>query len=109
MGKKLIVILTIAALGIFTLAAVGCAAVTDQRAAVSGIVVADGLAQEGTQVKQGDILVKVKSIAGGSIAAARATTAGKVSQVLVKPGDKIEAQQVVARLVNNGKENRRAS
>ena len=54
MGKKLIVILTIAALGIFTLAAVGCAAVTDQRAAVSGIVVADGLAQEGTQVKQGD-------------------------------------------------------
>ena len=46
MGKKLIVILTIAALGIFTLAAVGCAAVTDQRAAVSGIVVADGLAQE---------------------------------------------------------------
>lgn len=99
MGKKLIVILTIAALGIFTLAAVGCcAAVTDQRAAVSGIVVADGLAQEGTQVKQGDILVKVKSIAGGSIAAARATTAGKVSQVLVKPGDKIEAQQVVAKV-----------
>ena len=91
MGKKLIVILTIAALGIFTLAAVGCAA-------VSGIVVADGLAQEGTQVKQGDILVKVKSIAGGSIAAARATTAGKVSQVLVKPGDKIEAQQVVAKV-----------
>ena len=87
MGKKLIVILT-----------VGCAAVTDQRAAVSGIVVADGLVQEGTQVKQGDILVKVKSIAGGSIAAARATTAGKVSQVLVKPGDKIEAQQVVAKV-----------
>lgn len=98
MGKKLIVILTIAALGIFTLAAVGCAAVTDQRAAVSGIVVADGLVQEGTQVKQGDILVKVKFIAGGSIAAARATTAGKVSQVLVKPGDKIEAQQVVAKV-----------
>lgn len=99
MGKKLIVILTIAALGIFTLAAIGCAVVTDQRAAVSGIVVADGLAQEGTQVKQGDILVKVKSIiAGGSIAAARATTAGKVSQVLVKPGDKIEAQQVVAKV-----------
>ena len=47
---------------------------------------------------QGDILVKVKSIAGGSIAAARATTAGKVSQVLVKPGDKIEAQQVVAKV-----------
>ena len=36
--------------------------------------------------------------AGGSIAAARATTAGKVSQVLVKPGDKIEAQQVVAKV-----------
>ena len=95
MGKKLIVILTIAALGIFTLAAVGCAAVTDQRAAVSGIVVADGLAQEGTQVKQGDILVKVKSIAGGSIAAARATTAGKVILGLFLPGDMSEAQQVV--------------
>ena len=52
MGKKLIVILTIAALGIFTLAAIGCAAVTDQRAAVSGIVVADGLAQEALRLSR---------------------------------------------------------
>ena len=98
MGKKMIVIMTIEDLGNFTLTAVRCPAVTVQCVAVSVIVVADGLAQEGTQVKQGDILVKVKSIAGGSIAAARATTAGKVSQVLVKPGDKIEAQQVVAKV-----------
>lgn len=44
------------------------------------------------------MLVKVKSLAGGSIAACRATTAGRVVQVLVKPGDKIAAQQVVAKL-----------
>lgn len=98
MAKKMMAVLLAAALGVFALTAVGCAAVTDQHAVVSGVVVAEGLAQEGAQVKQGDVLVKVKSLAGGSIAAARATTAGRVSQVLVKPGDKVAAQQVVAKI-----------
>ncbi len=98
MAKKMMTVLLAAALGVFMLTAVGCAAVTDQHAAVSGEVVAEGLVQEGAQVKQGDVLVKVKSLAGGSIAAARATTAGRVSQVLVKPGEKVAAQQVVAKI-----------
>lgn len=96
--KKIFLILALAALGVFSIYTIGCAAVTEQRAIVSGEVAADGLIQEGAQVQQGDVLVKVKSLAGGSIAAARATTSGKVTQVLVKPGDKIAAQQVVAKV-----------
>lgn len=98
MGKKLLLTVLAAAVGVFSIYAVGCAAVTDQRAVVGGEVVAEGLAQEGALVRQGDVLVKVKSLAGGSIAAARATTAGKVTLVLVKPGDKVRAQQVVAKI-----------
>lgn len=96
--KKFLLVAVLAALGVFSMYTIGCAAVTDQHAVVSGEVVADGLVSEGAQVQQGDVLVKVKSLAGGSIAAARATTSGKVTQVLVKPGDKIAAQQVVAKL-----------
>lgn len=98
MSKKLLMIALAAAVGVFSMYAVGCAAVTDQRAAVSGEVVAEGLVQQGAVVQQGDVLVKVRSLAGGSIAAARATTKGKVTQVLVRPGDKIQAQQVVAKI-----------
>lgn len=96
--KKILLAAVLAVLGVFSMYTIGCAAVTDQHAIVSGEVVADGLLQEGAQVKQGDVLVKIKSLAGGSIAAARATTSGKVVQVLVKPGDKIVAQQVVAKI-----------
>lgn len=97
-AKKMFLIMALTALGVCSLYTVGCAAVTDQQAAISGEVVSEGLAQEGAQVQQGDVLVKVKSLAGGSIAAARATTSGTVAQVLVKPGDKIVAQQVVAKI-----------
>lgn len=96
--KKILLVTALAVMGVFSLYTIGCAAVTEQRAVVSGEVAAEGLVQVGTQVQQGDVLVKVKSLAGGSIAAARATTSGRVSQVLVKPGDKIAAQQVVAKL-----------
>lgn len=96
--KKILLVAALAVMGVFSLYTIGCAAVTEQRAIVSGEVAADGLVQVGTRVQQGDVLVKVKSLAGGSIAAARATTSGQVTQVLVKPGDKIAAQQVVAKL-----------
>ena len=96
--KKFLLVAALAVMGVFSLYTIGCAAVTDQRAVVSGEVAAEGLVAEGMQVQQGDVLVKVKSLAGGSIAAARATTSGKVTQVLVKPGDKIAAQQVVAKI-----------
>lgn len=96
--KKMLLVLALSALSLCSLYTVGCAAVTDQQAMVSGEVVSEGLVAEGAQVQQGDVLVKVKSLAGGSIAACRATTSGRVAQVLVKPGDKITAQQVVAKL-----------
>jgi len=97
--KKSILLIALAVfVGIASLHTVGCAAVTEQRAVISGEVVAEGLVQTGALVQQGDILVKVKSLAGGSIAAARATTAGKVSQVLVEPGQLIVAEQIVAKI-----------
>lgn len=98
MRKKLLMLAAVAALGIFSVYNLAFAAVTDQKAMVSGTVVAEGLVAEGAQVQKGDVLVKVKSLAGGSIAAARATASGKVIAVLVAPGDKIAPQQVVAKL-----------
>lgn len=97
-AKKMLLVLALAALGVCSVYTVGCAAVTEQQAMVSGEVAVDGLVAEGAQVQQGDVLVKVKSLAGGSIAACRATTSGRVVQVMVKPGDKIAAQQVVAKI-----------
>lgn len=96
--KKLFLVLALAALSLCSMYTIGCAAVTEQQAMVSGEVAADGLVQVGAQVQHGDVLVKVKSLAGGSIAAARATTSGKVAEVMVKPGDRIVAQQVVAKI-----------
>lgn len=98
MKKRVLFIALAVLVGMFSLYTVGCAAVTEQRAVISGEVVAEGLVQTGVLVQQGDILVKVKSLAGGSIAAARATTAGKVSQVLVVPGQRISAEQIVAKI-----------
>ena len=97
-AKKILLVLALAALGVCSLYTVGCAAVTEQQAIVSGEVTAEGLVAEGAQVQQGDVLVKVKSLAGGSIAACRATASGRVTEVLVKPGEKIAARQVVAKL-----------
>lgn len=97
MSRKFVIAALVAA-GLLSMYTVGRAAVTDQHAVVSGVVVAEGLVQQGTAVQKGDVLVKVRSLAGGSIAAARATTAGRVSLVLVKAGDKIAPQQVVAKI-----------
>lgn len=98
MAKRKLLAIVIAVMSVFCIYTIGCAAVTEQHAVVGGIVSAEGLVQEGTVVKQGDVLVNVKSLAGNNIAAARATTSGHITQVLVKPGDKIVSQQVVAKI-----------
>lgn len=69
-----------------------------QQSVLSGTVVQEDLVRPGDKVAPGDVLVKVDSVAGGSIAAARADRYGTVAKVLVKPGDKIAAQQAVAEL-----------
>ena len=61
--KKFFLVLALAALSLCSMYTIGCAAVTDQQAMVSGEVAADGLVQVGAQVQQGDVLVKVKSLA----------------------------------------------
>lgn len=69
----------------------------EQRATLSGVVLADGLVQNGAKVAQGQVLVKIKSIAGAA-PAARANIAGTVTAVLVQPGQNIKAGQVVVKL-----------
>mgnify|MGYP002087989880 CR=1 FL=1 len=67
---------------------------------LNGVVLADGLAAVGMQVSEGQVLVKVKTIAGPA-PAARANIAGKVTAVLVKPGDNISNGQTVVRIAAN--------
>lgn len=67
----------------------------DQRGVLAGRVIS--LLAPGTAVQEGDILVRVETMTG-PVPAARATTNGVVSEVLVKPGDSIGVGQVVARI-----------
>ncbi|MDD4321688.1 MAG: hypothetical protein PHH31_09135, partial [Acidaminococcaceae bacterium] len=64
-----------------------------QTSSLTGTVVAEGLVSEGTMVSEGQILVKVITIAG-TAAAARANCSGKVVSVSVVPGSLIKAGQV---------------
>jgi len=68
-----------------------------QKSTLDGTVVAESLARPGQKVREGEVLVKVKTIVG-SMAAARATVSGTVSSVLVKPGDRITSGQTVAEI-----------
>lgn len=66
-----------------------------QTSSLTGTVVADGLVAKGMRVSEGQILVKVTTIAG-TAAAARANCSGEVISVSVRPGSNIKAGQVVA-------------
>ncbi len=68
------------------------------RSEASGAVLPQGLAKEGMLVKKGDPLVSVKTSDGKALVAARADSAGRVVEVLVKPGDKLEVDQAVVRI-----------
>lgn len=67
----------------------------DQIGALSGSVAY--MVTSGATVHEGDILVKVNTLAG-PVTAARATTNGVVTEVLVKPGDAIKIGDIVARI-----------
>ncbi len=70
----------------------------DVRATLRGEVLAEGLAQVGDQVSEGDPLVYVRTQIGRAVAA-RAPVDGRVVEVLVRPGMEIrELGAVVARL-----------
>lgn len=84
--------------GAYTLAFANPA--VDQKVTLNGVVLADGLVTVGSQVTEGQVLVKIKTIAGPALAA-RANIAGKVVAVLVKPGDNISNGQTVVRIAPN--------
>lgn len=97
---KVIAVLTVLCIlgGAYTLAFADNS--VDQKTTLNGVVLADGLAAVGMQVSEGQVLVKVKTIAGPA-PAARANIAGKVTAVLVKPGDNISNGQTVVRVAAN--------
>lgn len=68
-----------------------------QLSSLNGTVVPEGLIAPGTTVKEGQVLVMVKTFAGNA-PAARASIDGKVVEVNVMPGNEITAGQVVAKI-----------
>ena len=89
--------LALAVIVVVASTAVGAAPrLVDVRATLRGEVVADGLAQVGDQVSEGDPLVYVRTQIGRAVAA-RAPVDGRVVEVLVRPGMEIrELGAVVA-------------
>ncbi len=71
--------------------------IVDQKGVLAGKVAAQGMVAVGSHVREGDILVRVETLTG-ALPAARATGDGIVREVLVKPGDVINVDQVVARV-----------
>jgi biotin carboxyl carrier protein len=64
--------------------------------ALSGQVLPLNLATVGETVKQGDTLLYVRTSTGGAIPASRAPADGRVVQVLVNPGDRVNTGDPVA-------------
>ena len=97
---KVIAVLTVLCIlgGAYTLAFADTS--VDQKTTLNGVVLEDGLAAVGMQVSEGQVLVKLKTIAGPA-PAARVNIAGKVTAVLVKPGDNISNGQTVVRIAAN--------
>ena len=68
-----------------------------QSSSLCGVVVEEGLVSVGTVVKEGQVLVMVRTFAGNATAA-RASVDGTVEEVLVVPGSQINAGQVVVKI-----------
>ena len=89
-------ILVLAMVALFAVAGLAYAAgAVPQTSSLAGTVVADSLVSPGATVSEGQVLVKVKTIAG-TAPAARANCNGRVASVNVSPGSAISAGQVVA-------------
>lgn len=77
--------------------AVAAGNLVDQRGVLSGQVLPDNLVSVGTTVREGDVLVRVKTLTGAA-PAVRANTDGIVREVLVSPGKNINTGDVLVRI-----------
>lgn len=76
---------------------VWASALVDHKAVLSGRVSSQCLAVVGQEAREGDVLMRVDTIAGAQ-PAVRASVDGVVREVLVRAGDTVQAGQVVVRL-----------
>ena len=88
---------TLALVLLLAVGTVFAAGVVDHKAVLSGRVSGQDLASAGQDVREGDVLVRVETVAGAQ-PAVRAAVNGVVREVLVRPGDTIQAGIVVVRV-----------
>lgn len=93
--KKIFITVIVGFLLIAGSLSVAANAAVDQRGVLCGEVV--NIVTAGTAVREGDALLQVKTLTG-PVTAARATTDGIVVEVLVKAGDFIKINDIVARI-----------
>lgn len=93
--KKAIIVVTVVLFLLTSSMLVVYGAAVDQRGVLSGRVTY--LLTPGTAVREGDILARVDTITG-PVPAARATTNGVVTEVLVRSGDVIRIGDIIARI-----------
>ena len=93
--KKTLIVVVVGLLLITSSLIVAANAAIDQRGVLPGQVVK--VVTQGTAVREGDALVQVDTLTG-PVTAARATTDGVVVEILVKAGDFIKIDDIVARI-----------
>ncbi len=96
-GKRILLLTMLLVVSVVVFSA--AAASIDQTSSLNGVVLADSLVKPGDSVTEGQVLVKVSTIAGPAVAS-RATIDGRVESVLVQPGQTVKAGQVLVRLTN---------
>ena len=96
-NRKWLLWTVLAAVLLLAAGTVFAAGLVDHKAVLSGRVSAQELASAGQAVCEGDVLVRVETVAGAQ-PAVRAAVNGVVREVLVRPGDTIQAGKVVVRV-----------
>ncbi|MBP2649972.1 MAG: hypothetical protein H6Q74_797 [Firmicutes bacterium] len=96
-SKNIIMLAIVVVMLMVTWAFASAAIVNDQKSVLSGTVIANSLVSVGAVVREGDVLVVVDTITGPA-PAVRANVDGKVTEVLVKPGDIIKTGNAVVRI-----------
>lgn len=87
-------------IGILAVAGAAAPVPVEVKSSLAGTVLADNLVKTGDEVEDAQPIVYVRTALTGAVGvAARAPHAGVVSEVLVRPGLRIERGDVVVRLI----------